>query len=167
MANQFQVNLQLQTGADFYQEFYLRNDDMSPIDLTGISLFATLQKHSRSVDANSVNSDRVYTRFKTEIVDAPGGTYAITLGRGESNKLREGKYVYDITMIDPQGQFTPVASGLMFVDVGFGIIYEDNIIDGGYPGQDIDLDELVIDGGTPTTLGSGPNIDGGYPLGYI
>ena len=167
MANQFEVNLQLKTGSDFYQEFYLRNDDMSPIDLTGISFYATLQKHSRSVDANSVNSNRVYTKFNTQIVDASSGTYAITLGRTQSDTLQEGKYVYDVTMIDPQGHFTPVNSGLVFVDKGFGVAFEDIIIDGGHPGQEINPNEIVIDGGTPVTLGSGPDIDGGYPLGYL
>ena len=126
MANQFQVNLQLQTGADFYQEFYLRNDDMSPIDLTGITFHGTMQKHSRSVDANSEHSDRVYTKFGTQIVDAANGTYAITLGRADTVNLEEGKYVYDIMMIDAQSHFTPVASGLMFIDAGFGYVEEES-----------------------------------------
>lgn len=162
------TNLELTTGCDFYQEFYLTNPDLSPMDISGCSFQAALQKHPGAVDANSENSDRVANKLTTNVVDASNGIYAVTFPAKENNALEEGKYVYQVIMLDENGRFSPVADGLVFVEKGFGVIFDqENIIDGGTPGTQPSPDELIIDGGTPTTLGSGPDIDGGYVLGYI
>ena len=164
----FVTHLELQTGCDFYQEFYLTNPDLSPMDITNCSFHAALQKHPGAIDANSENSDRVTNKLTTNVVDATNGIYAVTFPAKDNNHLEEGKYVYQVMMLDPNGHFSPVADGLVFVQKGFGVIYDqENIIDGGQPDTLPSPNELIIDGGTPTTLGSGPNIDGGFVLGYI
>lgn len=167
MTSRYQVNLNISAGMDFFQEFSLTNADFSPMDLTGLSFHGTIQKHSKAIDVTSSSKKRVYAKFETEIIDASRGIYSIKLPSSKSQNLEEGKYVYDVTISDASGKLSPANSGLIFVDNGLGVVFDSEIIDGGTPDQEIDTDELIIDGGTPTTFGSGPDVDGGYPLGYI
>lgn len=161
-------NLELQTGCDFYQEFSLTNPDFSPVDLTGCFFHGAFQKHPTALDANSADSARVTNKLTTQVLDATNGLYCIKFGASQSSNIKEGKYVYQVVMVDPAGRISPAASGLLFIDKGFGFILDlepelDNI-DGGAPGDIVGPDTLIIDGGTPTTVGSGPDIDGGNPL---
>ena len=154
-------NLELVTGCDFYQEFTLANPDFSPVDITNCKFHGAIEKHHGTVDSYSADSKRVTNRLTAEIVDASRGTYCIKFPAASSANLEEGKYVYQVMMVDAVGRTTPTVSGLVFVDKGFGVVPLE-IIDGGTPGDIVGPDTLIIDGGTPTTPGSGPDIDGGY-----
>jgi hypothetical protein len=63
------------------------------------------------------------------VVDATNGIYSIKLPRNKSVLLEEGKYVYDITVIDDEGKMSPANSGLVFVNNGFGYVEEDTETD--------------------------------------
>ena len=128
------ANLEMRAGCDFYQEFYLTNPDLSPMDITDVTFHGTLQKHPGAVDANSENSDPAYIKFTTEVVDATGGIYAIKLDRSSSIDLDEGKYVYDVVMVDSDSRFIPANSGLVFVDKSFAYYEEET--DEPAPGDD-------------------------------
>lgn len=162
-------NLELVTGCDFYQEFTVANPDFSPIDITDYMFHGAVEKHPGAIDANSADSERVTNKLTAEIVDASRGTYCIKFPAASSLKLEEGKYVYQVLMVDPAGTTSPVISGLMFVNKGFGIVLDVETgiddIDGGSPGDIAGPDTVIVDGGTPSTVGSGPSINGGNPMG--
>ena len=160
------TNLEMKAGCDFYQEFYLTNPDLSPMDITGVSIHATLQKHPGAVDANSEFSDRVYTSFETEVIDGLAGIYAIKLSRSESIKLEEGKYVYDVVRVDDLSHFIPASSGLVFVDTSFGFVEtEDDTPD---PDTEPGPDPISPpgSGGDDGGPGSAPGGDEFVPGGY-
>ena len=50
MANQFQVNIQIAAGADFYQTFVITESDFTPANLTGSFFEAVIAKHPNSID---------------------------------------------------------------------------------------------------------------------
>ena len=125
MATQFQVNLQLSAGMDFYQEFYLAESDLSPLNITGIKFYSTIKKHSSAVIAHESTSTlpkQNYISFETGVVDELGGVYYLKLADDESEKLEEGKYVYSTVMRNLENEYTEVNSGLIFVDRAFGVI---------------------------------------------
>ena len=129
MSNSYQVNLHILSGMDFFQEFSVTNADFSPMDLTGLNFHGVIQKHSNAIDVTSVAKSRVYVQFDTEVIDATNGIYSIKLPRNKSVLLEEGKYVYDITVIDDEGKMSPANSGLVFVNNGFGYVEEDTETD--------------------------------------
>ena len=124
MAVQFQVNLQLSAGMDFYQEFFLTEADLSPLNVTGMTFHSGIKKHANSVIANESTSTQTknsIVSFETGVVDGLAGVYYLRLRNAESEKLEEGKYVYSTVMDNGQGEFVEVNSGLIFVDRAFGL----------------------------------------------
>ena len=124
MATNFQVNLQIGSGAYFYQTFFITNPDFSPVDLTDCNIFAAIAKHSRAVDAtkpyDEFNSNA--TSFNTGVVDAEAGHYYIEMTVDDTVKLEEGKYVYNIVVETPEEKHIEAAGGLAFVSTAFGLI---------------------------------------------
>ena len=124
----YNVNLQISAGTDFYQEFFLTEVDLSPLDVTDMLFSSSIKKHASAVlaDTSSKNDTReLSVAFETGVVDGPAGVYYIRLKNSESYKLEEGKYVYSTVMTNPEGEITEVNSGLVFVDVAFGMITEE------------------------------------------
>ena len=125
MASPFTVNINVDAGTDFTQQFTITNPDMSPVDITGYKFYANIAKHPTAIDAYVSTSGTpvyAYTPFVTRIINGVAGTYSISLPSASSSKLEEGKYVYNIVMEDLSGDKTSVISGLAFVDVAFGAI---------------------------------------------
>ena len=122
MAIQYQVNIQITAGCDFRQEFTLANPDLTPKVITGANFKAGLAKHAVSIDAYQSTSEKpVYkiTPFTTSVVDGNGGVYSIAMTAAETQKLKEGKYVYNVILEDVNGIKSEVVSGLVFVEKGF------------------------------------------------
>ena len=122
MAIQYQVNLQVTAGCDFRQEFTLTNPDLTPKVITGATFKAGLSKHAVSIVANESTRDKpVYNivPFTTSVVDGNGGVYSIALTAAQTQKLQEGKYVFNVVLEDVNGYVTEVVSGLAFVEKGF------------------------------------------------
>ena len=149
MAARYQVNININTGTEFSQEFYIVNPDSTPRDVTGCKVCASLSKHSVSLDATlSTESKPVYklVPLTGSIINGKAGVIGISLDVGVGEKLKEGKYVYDVVLQTPSGKYESVVSGLAFVERSFGALY-----DGG--GADSD-DGITLDGGSadPVTL---------------
>ena len=73
-----QINLAIQGGVDFTQEFTVTNNDMSPKNITGATFHAKIAKHQTAkVVELSTRADPVYTcvPFTTKVVDGLGGRY--------------------------------------------------------------------------------------------
>ena len=122
MAIQYQVNIQVTAGCDFRQEFTLSNPDLTPKVITGATFKAGLSKHAVSIVANESTRDNpVYNivPFTTSVVDGNGGVYSIALTAAQTQRLQEGKYVFNVVLEDVNGYVTEVVSGLAFVEKGF------------------------------------------------
>ena len=122
MAIQYQVNIQITSGCDFRQEYTLGNPDLSPKVITGATFKAGLSKHADSINAHeSTRDEPVYKiiPFTTSVVDGNGGIYSIGLTAEQTQKLQEGKYVFNVVLEDVNGYVTEVVSGLAFVEKGF------------------------------------------------
>ena len=125
MAAQFQVNISVEAGTDFAQEFKVTNPDNSPVNITGYKFFANLAKHPTSIDAAVSTSGTPvykYTSFVTRVVDGNRGVYSIALTDNQTSALEEGKYVYNVIMQDSNGDKISVVSGIVFVTVAFGCL---------------------------------------------
>ena len=123
MASQFQVNIQVSAGLEFYQEFYLTNPDLSPLDLTAYRFYASLQKHANAKDVIAEQTYKsVAIQFDVNVVDPQEGIYSLSLGMDKTEDLEEGKYVYSVVAQEPNGHHEEVTAGLAFVDRAFGLV---------------------------------------------
>ena len=122
MAIQYQVNIQVTSGCDFRQEFTLANPDLTPKNITGATFKAGLAKHAVSINAHESTSENPVYKiipFTTSVVDGNGGVYSIAMNAADTQKLQEGKYVYNVILVDVNGIKSEVVSGLAFVEKGF------------------------------------------------
>ena len=136
MASQYQVNIEIQSGVDFYQTYSLTNNDMSPLNITGLEFFGSMAKHSNAINVTtSTSTNKVYKaiQFNTIIVDGNNGQYAISLPRATTAKLEEGKYVYSVVLRDAAGDTTEILSGLAFVYPAMGYTTSVGSLDPNYP----------------------------------
>lgn len=123
MSAQFQVNIHISAGTDFYQEFNLTNVDFSPLNLTDYTIQAGLRKHANAKNVILDNTqDTVTTKFDVNIEDVMGGVYSIYLPFEKTDNLEEGKYVYSVVLQEPGGHYEEVTAGLAFVDKSFGML---------------------------------------------
>lgn len=125
MAAPNQVNIAISAGVDFKQEFTITNPDFSPVDITGFQFLARLAKHPTAVDA-MVSTSGVpvydYVAFDTAVENGQLGVYSISMDAAKTSLLTEGKYLYNIVVVNTSGDKSPALSGLVFVDVAFGAL---------------------------------------------
>jgi len=125
MAAPFQVNINVDAGTDFTQEFTIAEPNGVPVDITGYNFLAKLGKHPTAIDAAvSTSGNKVYdyVTFTTRVVDGKKGVYSIALSATQTSALQEGKYVYNVVMEDLNKDRTSVISGIAFVSVAFGAL---------------------------------------------
>ena len=119
MSLNYQVNIAINSGVDFVQEFYLASPDKLPLNITGYKFKGAIGKHSNSLDAVLTTSDNIVPKciqFHTRVVDGVGGVYSISLSKEETMKLEEGKYFFNVITQDTSGMVREVVSGLAFVE---------------------------------------------------
>ena len=125
MAIQYQVNIQVNAGCDFRQEFTLGNPDLSPKVITGAKFLGAMGKHPEAIVAYLSTSEEPvhnFIPFTTSVVDGEGGVYSIALTAAQTSKLHEGKYVYNVVLEDVNGTRTEVVTGLVFVEKAFATL---------------------------------------------
>lgn len=152
MAASYQVNLQINAGTTFKQEFYLTNPDKSPTNITGYVFYARMAKHATAMVATESTRDKPvynYIPMTATVVDGVGGKYCLYLSAKQSAKLSEGKYVYSVVAQDRNGNKSEVVDGLVFVERGFASPDSDVIFDGG--GAHVTGVDIVLDGGTSSS----------------
>ena len=156
MATNYQVNIVIQAGVDFVQEFYLTNPDRSPKNITGFKFASNMSKHTGSIDATRTTSSKKVHRivpFRTRVVNGKKGIFSISLPSSDTKRLKEGKYVYSAVMRDKEGTTSEAVSGLCFVEIAHGVINEnsnDEVVFDGGGAMDYD-DPVIYDGGSSTT----------------
>ena len=97
-------NITVDTGTNFYREFYLDSVDGTPLDLTGYTAKSEVRKHPQSVGAA--------TTFSVSFVDRSNGLIRLSLNRNETVKLKPGRYVYDVMFTDSSNKKSIVIEGM-------------------------------------------------------
>lgn len=102
-------NLVINTGTDFEQVFTLASSSgSSPLNLTGYTGEAKMAKHAGSATK---------TDFTVTMVALEQGIVSIGLTSGQTQDLKEGRYVYDL-VLDSGTKKTKVIEGMVLVRKG-------------------------------------------------
>ena len=88
-------NISIESGTNFYRDFYLDDVNGNSIDLTGYTGKSEVRKHPESVGAA--------TTFTLGFVDRPNGRIRLSLTRQETEKIKPGRYCYDVMFTEGQG----------------------------------------------------------------
>jgi hypothetical protein len=113
------VNLTLVAGVDFSHTFSLRNYDKTPRDISRNTVAGAMAKHKVAIVAYlSTSTDRVWNVVQFDAVVSSGvnGEFSIFLPAERTSRILEGKYMYDVTMKNPDGTIEKLVDGLIFVD---------------------------------------------------
>lgn len=148
MTAAYQVNIHIDAGLPFTQEYYITNPDRSPRNITGFKFLGSVSKHPTSIDATKAKrGGPVYKMlpFRTRVVDGQKGIMSISMSKDITVRMAEGKYVYSISMKDINGSSSVAVSGLCFVNVVTPELPGDVILDGG--GAFMKDNGNVLDGG--------------------
>ena len=89
-------NISINSGTNFYRDFYLDDVNGNSIDLTGYTGKSEVRKHPESIGAA--------TTFSLTFVDRPNGRIRLSLSDQQSKKVKPGRYCYDVmfTVSNPQ-----------------------------------------------------------------
>ena len=113
------VNLTMAAGVDFSHTFSLRNYDKTPRDISRNAVAGAMAKHKTSIIAYlSTSTEKVWNSIHFDAVVSSGvnGEFSIFLPADKTSGILEGKYMYDVTMTNPDGTIEKLVDGLMFVD---------------------------------------------------
>jgi hypothetical protein len=82
--------LDIDQGSDFNTEIILQNDDGTPMDLSGCTVYSQFRKSYGSTIGYS---------FTTAITNALNGKFTLSLPGATSSQIRPGRYLYDVEVI--------------------------------------------------------------------
>ena len=102
-------NLTINIGTDFVQTYDLYQSGGKVIDLTGYSAASSLRKHRDSGTAVS---------FTVGFPDRTNGKIKISIPSWTTNRLKPGRYVYDILMTKPNGDKGIIVEGTIHARAG-------------------------------------------------
>ena len=89
------VNLTINSGADFINEFTVKTTSGSAFDFSGAGTTWTgSSQMAKSVSIGS--SGYAVATFNVGFTSAAGGKFQISLGSTDTRTLNEGRYVYDV-----------------------------------------------------------------------
>lgn len=83
--------LDIDQGSDFTAAIDLENDDGTPMNLSGASIYSQFRK--------SYNSSTAYS-FTCEITDAVNGKFSLKLPGTTSSNIKPGRYLYDVEVLN-------------------------------------------------------------------
>lgn len=96
--------LDIDQGSDFTTEITLENDDDTPMNLTGFSVYSQFRKSYGSTTAYS---------FTCTITSASQGKIKLALPGSVSSAIKPGRYLYDVEVISSTGVKTRVVEGII------------------------------------------------------
>jgi hypothetical protein len=103
------VNLVLEQGVDFQATFTIRNQNNSPLNLTGYSGISSIRKHPTSSNAYPLT---------LSFLDRIGGKVVVSMGFTATDAIEGGRYVYDVILISPNSYRTRAVQGNVLVTPG-------------------------------------------------
>ena len=96
-------NITINSGDNFYRDFYLDEVDGSSLDLTGYSAAAQMRKHPES--------NKVVATFNVSFVDRTEGRIRLSLNPSITKDIKSGRYCYDVLFTDTSGKKSIVLEG--------------------------------------------------------
>ena len=100
-------NITVNSGDNFYRDFYLDNADGTPLDLTGYTGSSQIRKHPESTNATAT--------FTLSFVDRTNGRIRLALSPSTTKDIKAGRYVYDILFTDASNNKSIVVEGNVLV----------------------------------------------------
>ncbi len=85
------VNLMIEQGSTFEISVQIFESDNTPRDLTGLTVNAQLRRNYRS---------RMAMDFTIEVTTPTEGEFKMKLTAQQTKTLRQGRYVYDVEVVD-------------------------------------------------------------------
>jgi hypothetical protein len=101
------ANLEIDQGSDFVTQMILENDDGTPMDLRGFTVYSQFRKSYGSVIG--------YT-FQTAVVDAINGIISLSLSGVQSSAIRPGRFMYDVEIVNAIPVKTRVVEGIVTIN---------------------------------------------------
>lgn len=99
--------LDIDQGSDFTAVFELENDDSTPMDLAGFSVYSQFRKSYNSVIAY---------QFTASITDAAAGKISLYLPGAASTNIKPGRYLYDVEITGPGNTKARVIEGVITIN---------------------------------------------------
>jgi hypothetical protein len=103
-------NIAINSGADFSQELTLEQSGGGVTNLTGYGISSYIRKHSES--------STIVAGFGVTFINVSGGKIVLSLGSSITSGIKEGRYVYDILAIKPNGNKNIIVEGGVLVRAG-------------------------------------------------
>lgn len=101
------AHLDIDQGSDFVAEFTLENDDETPVQLGGFSVYSQFRKNYRSTNAYN---------FQTAVTDPINGKISLSLSGSSSSNIKPGRYLYDVEIVSSDGAKTRVVEGIVTIN---------------------------------------------------
>ena len=99
-------NLVIDQGSDFSAIVSLRNQDATPINLSGYTVKSQFRKSYQSSS---------YKEFTVTVVDAQNGKIRLFLAADTSSAIQPGRYLYDVEISSSTGERRRALEGLIIL----------------------------------------------------
>lgn len=101
------LNLVIDQGSTFITTFTMNDDDGNPINLSTYTGSSQIRKHYTSSNATSFTVGLANT-----------GVVTLSLLANTTNLMTPGRYVYDVELVDGDGDVSRVVEGLVTITPG-------------------------------------------------
>lgn len=101
------ANLEIDQGSDWVSEITLENDDNTPMQLNGFTVYSQFRKSFGSLIGYS---------FVASVLDEQNGKISLSLSGVTSSGIRPGRYLYDIEIISETNIKTRVVQGIVTIN---------------------------------------------------
>jgi len=98
------VYLDIDQGSDFTTEITLDNNDGTPMNLTGFTVYSQFRK--------SYGSSTAYA-FTCTVSNALQGKITLSLSGTTSSAIKQGRYLYDVEIVSADMRKTRVIEGII------------------------------------------------------
>jgi hypothetical protein len=103
-------NIVISAGSSFSQDLTLYQSGGSVVNVTGYGISSYIRKHPNSITKTA--------EFSVGITSAIEGKINISLPANTSASIKEGRYVYDILAIKPNGNRGIIVEGNVLIRAG-------------------------------------------------
>lgn len=103
-------NIVISAGSSFSQDLTLYQSYGSITDVTGYGISSYIRKHPESLIKTA--------EFSVGIKSSTNGQINLSLPASISSSIKEGRYVYDILVIKPDGDRSIIVEGNILVRAG-------------------------------------------------
>lgn len=112
MASVYVNNITINVGEDFSQDLTISADKpvAGVLNLVGYAGSAMIRKHA--------DSSKVVAGFGVSFVDRSSGVIRLSIGSSITSGLKEGRYVYDVVLVNTAGLKNMIVEGMVLVRTG-------------------------------------------------